>query len=109
MDIHADIYYQYNIKCAFCEPWTPKTVISSISAVLEGPAINNILLGSFPFWSAFRAFNALAKVIILKAPRILKDYEQASPKLFTNIILGIIFGIIFSALAILYKSFKYIS
>ena len=44
-----------------------------------------------------------SKVIVLKAPRILKDYEQASPKLFTNIILGIVFGIIASLIAVIYK------
>ena len=35
-----------------------------------------------------------SKVIILKAPRMLKDYEQTSPKLLTNILLGIVLGII---------------
>lgn len=44
-----------------------------------------------------------SKVVVLKAPRLLKDYEQASPKLFTNIILGIVFGIIFSLIAVIYK------
>ena len=37
-----------------------------------------------------------SKVIVLKEPRQLQDYEQTSPKLFTNIILGIVFGIIAS-------------
>ena len=44
-----------------------------------------------------------SKVVVLKAPRILKDYEQASPKLFTNIILGIVFGVIASLIAVIYK------
>jgi hypothetical protein len=41
--------------------------------------------------------------VVLKAPRILKDYEQASPKLFTNIILGIVFGVIASLIALIFK------
>lgn len=44
-----------------------------------------------------------SKVVILKAPRILKDYEQASPKLFINIILGIVFGVLASLIAIIFK------
>ena len=43
------------------------------------------------------------KVVVLKAPRILKDYEQASPKLFTNIILGIVFGVIASLIIVIFK------
>ena len=35
-----------------------------------------------------------SNVVVLKEPRRLQDYEQTSPKLFTNIILGIVFGII---------------
>ena len=35
-----------------------------------------------------------SNVIVLKEPQHLKDYEQASPKLFVNIILGIVFGVI---------------
>lgn len=42
-----------------------------------------------------------SKVIILKEPRILKEYEQTSPKLFTNILLGIVFGIIAALLALI--------
>lgn len=44
-----------------------------------------------------------SKVIILKEPRKLKDYEQTSPKLFTNILLGIVFGVIASLIAILFR------
>ncbi|MBQ7764181.1 hypothetical protein IJ384_02300 [bacterium] len=44
-----------------------------------------------------------SKVVVLKAPRILKDYEQASPKLFTNIILGVVFGVIASLIAVIFK------
>lgn len=44
-----------------------------------------------------------SKVVVLKAPRVLKDYEQASPKLFTNIILGIVFGVIASLIAVIFK------
>ena len=42
-----------------------------------------------------------SKVIILKEPRMLKEYEQTSPKLFTNILLGIVFGIIAALLALI--------
>ena len=42
-----------------------------------------------------------SKVIILKEPRLLQEYEQTSPKLFTNILLGIVFGIIASLLAVI--------
>ena len=38
--------------------------------------------------------SASSKVLILKEPRLLEDYEQTSPKLFTNIFLGIILGIV---------------
>ena len=44
-----------------------------------------------------------SKVIVLKEPRKLKDYEQTSPKLFTNILLGIVFGIIASLIAVLFR------
>ncbi len=44
-----------------------------------------------------------SKVIILKEPRKLKDYEQTSPKLFTNILLGIVFGVIASLIAVLFR------
>ena len=44
-----------------------------------------------------------SKVIVLKEPRYLQEYEQVSPKLFTNIILGIVFGIITSLLAVIFK------
>ncbi len=44
-----------------------------------------------------------SKVLILKEPQMLQDYEQVSPKLFTQILLGIIFGVIASLFAIIYK------
>lgn len=44
-----------------------------------------------------------SKVIVLKEPRKLKDYEQTSPKLFTNILLGIVFGVIASLIAVLFR------
>lgn len=44
-----------------------------------------------------------SKVLVIKEPRLLKDWEYASPKLFTNILLGIIFGILFSLCAVVYK------
>lgn len=44
-----------------------------------------------------------SNVIILKEPQKLQDYEQTSPKLFTNILLGIVFGIIASLFAVIFK------
>lgn len=43
-----------------------------------------------------------SKVIVLKEPRQLQEYEQDSPKLFTNILLGIVFGIIASLIAVIF-------
>lgn len=43
-----------------------------------------------------------SNVIILKEPRRLQDYEQTSPKLFTNIILGIVFGAIAALFAVIF-------
>ena len=43
-----------------------------------------------------------SKVIILKEPRKLQEYEQTSPKLFTNILLGIVFGVIASLIAVIF-------
>lgn len=42
-----------------------------------------------------------SKVIVLKEPRQLQEYEQTSPKLFTNILLGIVFGVIASLFAVI--------
>jgi len=44
-----------------------------------------------------------SKVLVLKEPRHLQEYEQASPKLFTNILLGIVFGVIASLGAVIFK------
>ncbi len=44
-----------------------------------------------------------SKVLILKEPRLLQDYEQSSPKLFINILLGIIFGILAALFAVIFK------
>lgn len=44
-----------------------------------------------------------SNVIILKEPEHLQDYEQASPKLLMNIILGIIFGVLAAFLSFIYK------
>ena len=44
-----------------------------------------------------------SKVLILKEPQMLQDYEQVSPKLFTQIILGIVFGVIAALFAVIYK------
>lgn len=43
-----------------------------------------------------------SNVVILKEPRKLQDYEQTSPKLFTNIILGIVFGAIAALFAVIF-------
>ena len=42
-----------------------------------------------------------SKVLVLKAPRLLQEWEQTSPKLFTNILLGIVFGSIFALIAVI--------
>ncbi len=42
-----------------------------------------------------------SKVLVLKEPRLLKEYEQSSPKLFTNILLGIVFGVIGALFALI--------
>lgn len=43
-----------------------------------------------------------SKVIVLKEPRLLEEYEQASPKLFTNILLGIVFGVIAALVSVIW-------
>ena len=44
-----------------------------------------------------------SKVVILKAPRILEDWEQSSPKLLIQILLGILVGAIFALFVVIYK------
>lgn len=44
-----------------------------------------------------------SNVVIIKEPRQLQDWEQTSPKLFTNILLGIVFGIIAGLGAVIFK------
>ena len=44
-----------------------------------------------------------SKVVLLKEPLPLRDWEYKSPKLFTNIILGIVFGVIASLIAVIFK------
>lgn len=44
-----------------------------------------------------------SKVLVLKEPRLLQDYEQASPKLFINIVLGIVFGILAALGMVIFK------
>ena len=44
-----------------------------------------------------------SKVLVIKEPRPLRDWEYASPKLFTNILLGIVFGTIFSLMVLIYS------
>lgn len=44
-----------------------------------------------------------SNVVVLKEPLHLQEYEQTSPKLFTNIILGIIFGVIGSLVAVIFR------
>ena len=43
-----------------------------------------------------------SKVLVLKEPQKLKDFEYSSPKLFTNILLGIVFGFIASLFAVIF-------
>lgn len=43
-----------------------------------------------------------SKVLVIKEPRQLKDWECTSPKLFTNILLGIILGAISSLIALIF-------
>ena len=42
-----------------------------------------------------------SKVLVLKEPQKLRDFEYSSPKLFTNIFLGIVFGFIISIIALI--------
>lgn len=42
-----------------------------------------------------------SKVLVLKEPQKLRDFEYSSPKLFTNILLGIVFGAIASLFAVI--------
>ena len=44
-----------------------------------------------------------SKVLVIKEPYPLRDWEYSSPNLFINILLGIVFGIIFSIIAVIYK------
>jgi len=44
-----------------------------------------------------------SKVLVLKEPKQLQPYENSSPKLLINIILGCIFGIIVSFIVLIYK------
>ncbi len=44
-----------------------------------------------------------SNVIVLKEPKHLKDYEQVSPKLFMNIVFGIIFGAISALGMVIFK------
>ena len=43
-----------------------------------------------------------SKVLVLKEPQKLRDFEYSSPKLFTNILLGIVFGFIASLFAVIF-------
>ena len=44
-----------------------------------------------------------SKVFVISKPTKLRDWEYSSPKLFTNILLGIVFGVIFSLIGVVYK------
>ena len=44
-----------------------------------------------------------SKVLVIKEPYPLRDWEYSSPKLLINILLGIVFGIIFSIIGVIYK------
>lgn len=43
-----------------------------------------------------------SKVLVLKEPQKLRDFEYASPKLLINILLGIVFGVIASLFAVIF-------
>lgn len=44
-----------------------------------------------------------SKVLVIKEPYPLRDWEYSSPKLLINILLGIVFGILFSIIGVIYK------
>ena len=44
-----------------------------------------------------------SKVLVIKEPYPLRDWEYSSPKLLINILLGIVFGIIFSIIGVIHK------
>lgn len=44
-----------------------------------------------------------SNVVVLKEPRRLQDYEQTSPKLLINIVLGIVFGVIAALIAVIFR------
>ena len=44
-----------------------------------------------------------SKVLVLKEPQKLRDFEYSSPKLLVNILLGIVFGFIASLLAVIFS------
>lgn len=46
-----------------------------------------------------------SKVLVIKEPKLPRDFEYVSPKLLINILLGIIFGSIFSVIACIFKEF----
>ena len=48
-----------------------------------------------------------SKVLVIKEPQILKEYEQVSPKLFANIIWGLLFGSIAALIAIILAEITY--
>ena len=47
-----------------------------------------------------------SKVVMLKEPTVPQDWEYTSPKLFTNIILGLIFGVLASLLLVIINEFR---
>lgn len=47
-----------------------------------------------------------SNVIILKAPEIKRDFEQSSPKLWLNLLLGAIFGLIASIITVIFAEIK---
>ena len=44
-----------------------------------------------------------SKVLVIKEPRILEDWEYSSPNLFINILVGVVMGLILSLVAVVYK------
>ena len=89
-----------NIKSQFFEGEKSRVAIS------ENMAKVNNLSQKLEWAKLVEDMSDSSKVIVLKEPKRCKDYEYSSPKLSTFILLGIIFGIIASALAVISSEAK---
>ena len=70
----------------------------------EQEDINNVAkLASKLQWAQLvEEISDSSKVIVLKEPKMLRDFENSSPKLLINIILGLIFGALSSLMTVIY-------